>query len=366
MTNKIKLNGLSLFSSAGIGETYIHDYVNVKVSNELLKDRCKLYNHFYPDVDMVCGDIRDNKVYKSIVNKSKKQKVNFILATPPCQSFSKAGKQTVNDRRDILFTYIINIAKDIKPSYILIENVPEFIKLDIILKNTKTTVINVFEKELGYLYTINYGILDSSDFGTAQKRKRAIILLSKKSPSINEWVFPRPLHYKLTVNDMIGNLPSLESGESSDFHPWHKAKTHNDRHILWMSHTPTGKTAFENKIHYPKKDGRKIKGFKNIYKRMCWDKPAPTITMSNGSISSQNNVHAGRIKPDGTYDNARVLTVYELMLLTGLKDDWEIPDWATDVLLRHVLGECVPPLLIKHLLDNIGKESKVEDEESKI
>ena len=122
----------------------------------------------------------------------------------------------------------------------------------------------------------------------------------------------------------------------------------------------TCRSSFDNKIHYPQKNGRKIKGYRTTYKRICWDNPSPTITMANSSISSQNNVHPGRIKPDGTYDNAIVLTVYELMLLTGLKDNWNIPDWANERLLRHVLGECVLPLLIKHLLDNIGKETKVD------
>ena len=46
--------------------------------------------------------------------------------------------------------------------------------------------------------------------------------------------------------------------------------------------------------------------------------------MSSGSISSQNNVHPGnKYEKDGEtlYDNARALTVYEIMLLTGLDDN---------------------------------------------
>ena len=74
-------------------------------------------------------------------------------------------------------------------------------------------------------------------------------------------------------------------------------KKHNERHKLWMTHTPTGKTSFLNKVYYPKKEsGERIKGFATTYKRIEWDKPAPTITMANGSISSQNNVHPGRKK----------------------------------------------------------------------
>ena len=352
----VLLNGLSLFSSAGIGETYIGEYVSIKVANELLPNRSKLYSHFYPDVKMINGDIKNKNIFDRIINESKEHNVDFIYATPPCQSFSKAGKQQKNDDRDVLFTYIIDITLKLKPKYILIENVPEFIKLNITLNNITTTVLEVFEKELGKLYNINSDIVDSSNFGTAQKRKRAILLLSLKTGG--GWNFPPKLQHIKTVRDAIEHLPSLESGESSDYHHWHRAKKHNDKHILWMKHTPSGKTAFDNAIgYYPSKDGRKIKGFTTTYKRISWDAPCPTITMANGSISSQNNVHPGNIKSDGTYDNARVLTVYELMLLTGLNDDWDIPDWANESLLRQVLGECVPPLLIKHLIDNIENKN---------
>ena len=63
------------------------------------------------------------------------------------------------------------------------------------------------------------------------------------------------------------------------------------------------------------KNGRKIKGYNTTYKRIEWDKPAPTITMCNGGISSQNNVHPGRLQKDGTYSDARVLTLRELFIL---------------------------------------------------
>ncbi|RTZ84821.1 MAG: hypothetical protein DSY95_05690, partial [SAR324 cluster bacterium] len=119
----------------------------------------------------------------------------------------------------------------------------------------------------------------------------------------------------------------------------------------FLKHTPTGKTALQNKIHYPKKEnGERIKGYATTYKRIEWDKPAPTITMANGSVSSQNNVHPGRLKADGTYSDARVLTLKEIFILTGLPDDWAPPEWASENLIRHVIGEGVPPKLIDAIL----------------
>jgi len=178
----------------------------------------------------------------------------------------------------------------------------------------------------------------------------SIILISKKTePS---WNFPNKTHPLITVRDTIGHLPSLKNNEKNNIHPFHFSKKHNEKHILWMSHTPTGKTAFENKIYFPQKDGRKIKGYTTTYKRIEWDKPAPTITMANGSISSQNNVHPGRKNLDGTYSDARVLSIYELILLTGLQKTWEPPK-VSDNLIRQILGECVPPKLIYNLVKEL-------------
>lgn len=171
--------------------------------------------------------------------------------------------------------------------------------------------------------------------------------------SEKNWKLPIAKQKEITVFNSIGHLPSLEAGETSTI-PFHNAKKHNDRHIMWMKNTPTGNTAFLNKVHYPKKEtGVRITGFSTTYKRMSWDKPCPTITMANGSISSQNNVHPGRKNDDGTYSDARVLTLKEIFLLTGLPDDWTPPSFASENLIRQVIGEGVPPKLIQTLLKGI-------------
>ena len=149
-------------------------------------------------------------------------------------------------------------------------------------------------------------------------------------------------------------MPSLNAGEKSKI-PWHFARNHSEDHITWMKHTPTGKTAFENKIHYPKKkNGEKIKSYMTTYRRMKWCEPAPTITMRNDAISSQLNVHPGKKLPDGTYSDARVLTPLELMILSSLPENWKIPKNTPEILIRKCIGESVPPLLIKKIVSQIN------------
>lgn len=121
-----------------------------------------------------------------------------------------------------------------------------------------------------------------------------------------------------------------------------------------MKHTPTGTSAFANTIYYPQKiDGTKIKGYESSYRRIKWDEPAPTITIRNDAISSQRNVHPGRLLKDGTYSDARVLTPYELMILSSLPKDWGIPDDTSEILIRQVIGECIPPLMVEKIVGEI-------------
>jgi DNA (cytosine-5)-methyltransferase 1 len=160
---------------------------------------------------------------------------------------------------------------------------------------------------------------------------------------------------QITVEEKIGFLPSIEAGEQSKI-KWHFARKHSDNHVLWMKHTPTGKTAFENEEYFPiKSNGEKIKSYNTTYRRIKWDEPAPTITMRNDAISSQLNVHPGRKLKNGTYSDARVLTPLELMLLSSLPQNWNIPDNTPELLIRKCIGECIPPLLIKNIVAQINQ-----------
>ena len=91
---------------------------------------------------------------------------------------------------------------------------------------------------------------------------------------------------------------------------------------------------------------REIYGFTTAYKRMDWNKPAPTVTMTNGSISSQNNVHPGRANHDqeDTYSEARVLSIREVLAVCGLPID----------MLDVFCEEVKPDVKYKYTRDGLG------------
>lgn len=348
------MKGLSLFSSAGIGETYLNDLdMEIITANELKPKRAELYKKIYSDTNMICGDISDKKVFQRIIDNSKD--IDFIIASPPCQGMSVAGKNRsvttmAEDERNYLFLYVVKAIKVLKPKFVLIENVPNLLKLSIYYKDKYMTVMEILEKEFSDIYDIDSAILNCSDYGVPQNRLRAIIKLYHKNI---KWNWPNKVNKKVTVRECIGELPSLESGETSNI-KWHFARKHSEKHIEWMKHTPTGCSAFDNKIFFPvKQNGEKIKGYNSSYRRILWDEPAPTITIRNDAISSQRNVHPGRLLPDGTYSDARVLTPLELMLLNSLPQNWNIPDDTPELLIRQCIGESIPPLLMKKIFEEL-------------
>ena len=89
---------------------------------------------------------------------------------------------------------------------------------------------------------------------------------------------------------------------------------------------------------------------------MHWDKPSRTITQNNGVISSLCCVHPGRKnsnKKKLTFSDPRVLTIYEVMIVSSIPDDWNIPDWAEDNFIRKVIGEGIPPLIVQKIIKNL-------------
>lgn len=103
----IRLNGLSLFSSVGLAETYFKDYdIDMKIANELTDVRAKFHKHLYPDCKMVVGDITQTEIKQEIIDDAIQEKVDFVIATPPCQGMSLAGLRKKDDVRNRLFICI--------------------------------------------------------------------------------------------------------------------------------------------------------------------------------------------------------------------------------------------------------------------
>ncbi len=347
--------GASLFSSSGIAEYYFDNIgINIKTANELIPRRAELFKYFYPKTNMIVGSITDEQIFKTVLEDIKRNNAKFLIATPPCQGMSSLGKKEYStDKRNYLIFYVFDIMDNHNFDYILIENVPKYLKLYFPFEGEVLKLEEIVNRKYSDRYNVETFVLNAADYGVPQSRPRGFIKIYKKGL---EWSNPKEQE-RIPLKESIGHLPSLESGEDSGI-KWHFAKKHNDREILAMKHTEEGKSALRNEIYYPKKqNGEPIKGFHNTYKRMKWDDPSPARAMNNGNMGGHNNVHPGRLKKDGTYSDARVLTLRELFIVSSLPADMELPEWCSDTLIRTVIGEAIPPLFSKNILKGIGVKS---------
>lgn len=359
------INAISLFASAGIGELNLHKgNLNFVAANELLEKRADTYNFFYPHTKMYQGNIIDEKLKEDMISFAKQKDVKFLLATPPCQGLSSVGKNKVqdhfiNDRQNFLVMEIFDFIDSLELEYILIENVPRFLKMFFPYENDMYLLEDILEMRYGKDYTIDTQLLNAKDFGVCQSRPRAIIKMYKKHLS---WPWPTK-QQEISLEEAIGHLPSLEPGEKSQI-KWHAAKNARSEIIRAMRHTKPGQSAFKNEVYYPKKEnGERIKGFHNTYKRMVWDKPASARTTYSGSISSHNNVHPGRLMEDGTYSDPRVLSLLETFIVSSIDSDIEFPIGSTETYIRAIIGEAIPPKLLEEIcfpngVELVGKSRK--------
>lgn len=370
------INGISLFANAGIAETYLKEVgVDIVLANEIVEKRANFYKHLYPECEVITGDITDSVVFDRIVSRARELNVEFFIATPPCQGMSIAGLMNPYDERNSLVKYAIDVIELIQPKFVLLENVPRQLVTPICFGGEELLIPEYILRRLSDSYNICVeSKMNSADYGIPQRRERCIYIMTRKD-CVYSWTFPKKESQWINLEDAFRGIPDLwpivrdkeyanilpaNTKDALSFHKWHIPPTHTWRHVLCMLYTPTGNTAFDNEYYYPRnKDGSRIKGYDTTYHRMFWDKPAPTVTRHNSVIGSQNNVHPGRPwKEDSEenmmYTNPRVLSIYELMVVSSLPEDWNIPEWASHELIRQVIGEGIPPLLIKKIVERLG------------
>lgn len=359
----------SLFANVGIGTYYLHEQ-NIKcaVSNEYLKERAQWHEEVYKNIDtdsvMIQGDITDSAIFEELVRLHKAKSSRMILASPPCQSFSRAnnakGKQT--DKRTILFETTLEFARRVNDcnDYILIENVPDFLASqpkqidDLLQGKTVGEYIKTELEKLGYI--VNIGVFSAADYGTAQDRQRALILAAKENLGV--WKFPKKDKFRKPLFEAIGDLPSLEPGERDETRPFHYVLPIPECQINFIKHTPTAHSAWDNAKEFRpvNVDGTESGArFKSSFSRLDWNKPCNTVTTGSGSISGMITIHPGRPLSDGTYSDCRPLSILELFRVCGLPDDYPVPSWAkdNDRLIREVIGECFAPLHVSRLMTTL-------------
>lgn len=216
----------------------------------------------------ICGDIRGLKTFP---------RAHVVIGGPPCQGFSRLGKQAGKARpENMLWREYMRCVATAEPSVFVIENVEDFFK-DPAFDGVRTEA-----SKLGY--HLVHGVLNAADFGVPQKRRRAFVVGSRNSmPSLPEPTH-RPPQQTLfsslppwrTVRDAIGDLP-LEPTNID----LHNSRNAGPLALERYRHIPPGGNRKDLPEHlqpvcWINKDPRSG-GSTDLMGRLRWDAPALTI-----------------------------------------------------------------------------------------
>ncbi len=156
---------------------------------------CLVHHHNFPYGATICRDIAQvtaEEILTKLANKGYSNEIDLIAGGPPCQGFSLMGKRQLDDPRNSLVFEYVRMVREIKPKYFLFENVPGMRSGQ--HKKLLEELIEEFES-IGYHIAKPILVLDASLYGAPQKRKRLIIIGSRKD--LTPATYPPPSHLDL-------------------------------------------------------------------------------------------------------------------------------------------------------------------------
>lgn len=221
MSEGIIQSGFHIIYASDINDNVRDTYVNRHNQLGFVQGE----NTFFRKVDirkLPSEQIKEDILSLNIFRGEQFPEIDAMFGGPPCQGFSRAGLRDKNDPRNLLFKEYLRIVNDIQPNYVVMENVEGFMdtKLDgfVGVKNKKykdgmliPSILQMEFDAIGY-ETLEPRILDASDFGVPQRRKRAIFLAYKKGFNSPEYPIETTpeMEQKVTVLEAIGDLISDE------------------------------------------------------------------------------------------------------------------------------------------------------------
>ena len=287
------------------------------------------YKANHPEVETWHTDIKKLKV-SSLKRKLgiRKGELDLLAGCPPCQGFSTMrtlnGARSVRDSRNDLVMEFLRFVEELKPKAVMMENVPG------LADDRRFTKFKRRMKELGY--EGDFKILNAADYGVPQRRRRLIYVAGLKRPAD----LARPARKRKTVRDAIEALP--RAGSSGDaVHDIPENRTSKVLALIKRIPKDGGSRTdlpYEDQLECHKK----CNGFKDVYGRMAWDEPAPTITSGCFNPSKGRFLHP--------VEN-RAITMREAALLQGFPKRYKFPTTNNKQAIALMIGNALPPEFIR-------------------
>ena len=296
------------------------------------------YRANHPEVHILKQDVTTVSG-KDLLELIGEKRIDLLAGCPPCQGFtSLTAKYRRDDHRNMLIFEMARLAREIRPRAIMMENVAGLAKKgDSLYRKLKHQLRN-----LGYRLTED--ILEVADYGVPQFRRR-LVLFGGLGFEIR---LPKPTHSRdgknalarwRTVKDAIGHMvepvtlqDAKRRGEvqQSD---WHIVRTLSPENVKRIKLAKAGKT-WTNipETLRPNCHQGGYKGFTNVYGRMEWDQPSPTIT---GGCTTFSKGRFGHPTQD------RTISVREAALLQTFPESYRF-DTPYMEHVCNVIGNALP------------------------
>jgi DNA (cytosine-5)-methyltransferase 1 len=266
----------------------------------------------------------------------------------PCQSFSQQRKSPSRRPDATLLIAFGRLIERFKPGQVLIENVPGITRVKGF--SAYRRFVKILESS-GYSYDDR--ILDAKHYGVPQNRRRYVLLAMRgKTPQLPKKLRrPGTAPYE-TVRRAIGHYPPISAGEKEPSLPNHEAASISELNVLRLRHTahdggdrrswPEGLV-----LNCHKKD---YEGHTDVYGRMFWGKPAPTLTAKCNSISNGRYGHPCQ---------DRAISLREAASLQTFRDDYVF--YGSNLHIAAQIGNAVPVSLAEVLGQQIIRCRNGED-----
>ena len=191
---------------------------DTKVAIEYIRSCVDTYKANHPEVHVIHSDIR-KVTAEQILPYIPAEGVDLVTSGMPCETFSTAGNtsRSFYDDRQFLFREGIRIAQIANAKMILFENVPAIVTKTV-EKNDPTLIVDVLKyelKEAGYENMVQV-VLDASQFGVPQRRKRFFILATKDKNitlSVPEVTSDKVVTVDEAFIDLLNVIPNSEKAK---------------------------------------------------------------------------------------------------------------------------------------------------------
>lgn len=347
----MKLKAIDFFCSIG-GMTYGFREAGIDVIAGIdIDNSCKeTYEFNNPGSKFIQADVMDlsfEELKKQTGIKENDDNLVFIGCSP-CQFWSIINTvKTKSEKTKNLLTDFQRFVEHFKPGYVVVENVPG------ILKKAEESGLNNFIRMLeeGGKYKVDKGIINANHHGVPQKRKRFSLIASRVNKQIS---LPLPeKQNRPTVKDFIGinngfeKIPNNHKDETEFIHTTAKLSDKNLKRIKNTKKNGGSRCDWEDNNDLQLECYKKSpNGFRDIYGRMSWDTPAPTITTKFHSISN------GRF---GHPSENRAISLREGATLQTFPKKYVFKEKSIGKVAKHI-GNAVPPKLAFSMAQQIIKQ----------